>query len=442
MFFSLNNKKIQTELASCQQELTRYQATYQAIDKAMALIEFTPDGQITHANARFLGLMGYSLPELLGQHHRLLCHEEWRASRDYEQFWRRLKQGESFTDNVKRLTHSGATVWLEATYAPILNEAGQVTRVIKLASEITERIVSAQKEKALITAINRSMIVINFTPDGLILDANENFLSAMGYQLSEIQGQHHRMFCLPALAQSEEYRQFWSTLNRGEFNTGLYQRQTRHGQIVWLRATYNPVFDEKGRLAQIVKIANDVTAQVEKNQLESEAARQAYASAQQTNESSVKGNQMVLQSVQMMQAIAHQLDQATQDISALNQQSDLINSIVGTIRGIADQTNLLALNAAIEAARAGELGRGFAVVADEVRSLAGRTSQATEEIVEVVKRNHELALAAVEGMATNRDRADQGVMRIQETGEVIAEIQRQAQQVVEAISQVSRTLQS
>ena len=143
----------------------------------------------------------------------------------------------------------------------------------------------------------------------------------------------------------------------------------------------------------------------------------------------------------MMQQISTQLEQATEHIAALNLQSDQISSIVGTIRSIAEQTNLLALNAAIEAARAGESGRGFAVVADEVRNLALRTSKATEEIVEVVKKNHELTQLAVSGMQVNRQRAEEGVELVQQAGRVIADIQQQAQQVVDAVTDVTRVLQ-
>jgi len=230
-------------------------------------------------------------------------------------------------------------------------------------------------------------------------------------------------------------------LNRGEFVSGLFERRTRTGDVIWLRATYNPVFDGSGKLYQIVKFATDVTTQIRRNQLESEAARQAYASALQTSDSTKHGRQVVNESAQMMLTIASQLQQAAAAITALNQQSDRISNIVGTIRSIADQTNLLALNAAIEAARAGEFGRGFAVVADEVRSLALRTSQATEEIVEVVKHNQQLTQAVVAGMEANQQQAEQGVARVQQADQVIADIQQQALSVVEAVSHVTQSLQ-
>jgi len=142
-----------------------------------------------------------------------------------------------------------------------------------------------------------------------------------------------------------------------------------------------------------------------------------------------------------MQRIARQMQEASEGIEALDKQSQLISTIMQTIRGIAEQTNLLALNAAIEAARAGDQGRGFAVVADEVRQLAGRTSQATEEIVDVVQRNQSLAQQAVSSMASSRQQAEQGLNLANEAGTVIVEIQEGAKQVVQAVEQFANQLQ-
>ncbi|UVE19789.1 methyl-accepting chemotaxis protein [Pseudomonas sp. LS44] len=185
----------------------------------------------------------------------------------------------------------------------------------------------------------------------------------------------------------------------------------------------------------MVKFASDITSQVERREAEAAAATLAFDIARETDQSAIKGAGTVDEAVQVVRGIADELSQVGGQIGALREQSERISSIVQVIRGIAEQTNLLALNAAIEAARAGEQGRGFAVVADEVRNLAARTSQATVEINEVVRLNHELAQQAVSGMDGGKLKAEQGVHLVNKAGEVMQEIREEAQRVVDAIEQ-------
>jgi len=323
----------------------------------------------------------------------------------------------------------------------VRNAQGQVSKVIKLAADITARMHAEHQHESYLNAINRSTAVVEFNLAGEVQHANENFLATMGYRLEEIRGKHHRQFCDREEASSEGYRRFWQRLNRGEFISDLFKRVSKSGRVVWLRATYNPLYDAAGRFYGVVKFASDVTAQIEHREAESAAAQLAFDIAQETDASAIKGSETVEQTVQVVRGIADELARVASNIEALSTQSERISSIVQVIRGIAEQTNLLALNAAIEAARAGEQGRGFAVVADEVRNLAARTSQATVEINEVVRLNHELALKAVEGMDGSKQRAEEGVLLASKAGEVMLEIRDEAQRVVDAIGQFTQAMQ-
>ena len=435
------NSHLKQTLAHCQLQLADASATLAALDRSMALIEFQPDGTILNANSNFLSLMGYTLAEVRGQHHRLFCEPGQSSSREYSEFWRRLASGEFVSERFLRRDKQGREIWLEGSYNPVLSASGRVEKVVKIAADISAQVRMEQEQNSLINAINRSMAMIEFNLQGEVLTANDNFLSTMGYRLEDIRGKHHRLFCNREEADSAGYKNFWAQLNRGEYVSGRFQRVGRNGQPIWLRATYNPVFDSNGKLYKVVKFATDVTEQVQHQEAESRAARIAYDTALQTDATAQQGAQVVQHTVEVMQGIAGELNRAAEGISAVSEQSEMISSIVQTIRGIAEQTNLLALNAAIEAARAGEQGRGFAVVADEVRSLAGRTSQATVEIVEVVRRNHELAQGAVNSMDASKDKAEQGVRLANEAGAVILEIQEGARRVVDAISQFTATLE-
>ncbi|HCF3404062.1 TPA: PAS domain-containing methyl-accepting chemotaxis protein [Pseudomonas aeruginosa] len=403
-----------------------------AIGQNVATIRFTPDGQILSANPLFLAAVGYSADELVGKHHRIFCDEDYQASAAYVRFWKELASGAPQRGVFKRLRRDGTPVWLEATYFPVKNAEGAVVEVLKIAADVTRNHSELLLLNAINDAIRQSMAVIEFTPDGEILDANENFLRLFGYSLKSLKGQHHRMLCF-----DEFYREnpdFWARLRHGEFSRGHFERRSAAGERVHIEATYNPVKDSSGRIIKVIKFAIDVTEQVNRNEEVRRAAELSFSTAEETAQISTRGIDSLDQSVALSAKTLSMVNTAVGLISQLTHQTKDIENIVTTIQSVAEQTNLLALNAAIEAARAGDMGRGFAVVADEVRQLAARTSGATVEIKNVVTENVKLTQQINHNMQTIESSAQENNNQITTVAGIMQEISKGAEHVARVVS--------
>ncbi len=231
-----------------------------ALQRAQAVIEFELDGTIITANDNFLQLMGYALDEIKGQKHHIFTEPAYASSPAYAEFWDSLRGGEVQSAQYKRIAKGGREVWIEGSYNPILGPDGQPYKIVKFAIDITEQKLRNTDYEGQIDAIGKSQAVIAFTPEGEILTANDNFLAALGYSLAEIKGKHHSLFVEPGYASSAEYKAFWDTLGRGEYQTAEYKRIGKNGREVWIQASYNPIIDEAGRVLKVVKYATDITA--------------------------------------------------------------------------------------------------------------------------------------------------------------------------------------
>ena len=236
-------------------------AQIEAISKSQAVIEFNLDGTIVTANENFLKTLGYSLSEIQGKHHSMFVEPAMRDSAAYREFWANLNRGQYQAAAFKRIGKGGKEVWIQASYNPMLDRNGKVYRVIKFATDITAEKLASMEDAGMIAAIGRAQAVIAFNLDGTVVTANENFLKTLGYSLGEIQGKHHSMFVEPATRDSAAYREFWASLNRGEYQAAEYKRIGKGGKEVWILASYNPILDEKGKPFKVVKFATDVTQQ-------------------------------------------------------------------------------------------------------------------------------------------------------------------------------------
>lgn len=242
-----------------QTQLLLNQGMLDALDRSQAIIQFRSDGTIVRANDNFLKTTGYSLDEIVGKHHSIFMDESDKNSAEYKQFWLDLADGRFQSGQYRRINKRGEEIWLQASYNPIVNTAGKVTGVVKYAMDITEQSLKNADYAGQIEAIHKSQAVIEFNLDGTIRDANQNFLKTVGYSLDDIQGRHHRMFVEHDYANSDEYRQFWSKLESGKHFSGEFKRIGNHGKVIWIQASYNPIFDTNGKPFKVVKYATDIT---------------------------------------------------------------------------------------------------------------------------------------------------------------------------------------
>ena len=241
------------------------QAQAIAISKSQAVIEFETDGTIIAANKNFLDALGYRLDEIKGKHHSMFVAPEIRESAEYRAFWANLNRGEYQAGEYKRIGKGGKEVWIQASYNPILDSSGKPDKVIKFASDVTAQKIHSMGDAGKIAAIGRAQAVIEFNLDGTIVTANENFLSALGYSLAEIERKHHSMFVAPEERDGSAYREFWASLSRGDLKSGEFKRLGKGGKEVWILASYNPILDEAGKPFKVVKFATDITEQKLRN---------------------------------------------------------------------------------------------------------------------------------------------------------------------------------
>ncbi|MBB96646.1 MAG: chemotaxis protein [Rhodobacteraceae bacterium] len=406
-----------------------YESMAKAIQRAQAVIEFELDGTILSANENFLGLMGYSAEEVVGKHHRIFCTPEFAKSEQYRNLWETLGRGEFVAGEFERVTRAGQEVFIQASYNPIFDVDGRPIKVIKFATDVTDQRKRNAEFESKYNAIDQAQAVIEFDLDGNILAANENFLRVTGYSMRELRGQHHSMLCGDDLVKSQEYRDFWIDLRKGEEKGGRFRRIAKFGREFWIQATYAPLFDMHGRPVGVIKYAYDVTSQVqlenlirEKSEAMREMVRLLEASIQQIGEATDSTMAVSQDTKAAASGGFDELNRAIEVIDLIDKSSKDVTEMARVISDIANQTNLLAFNAAIEAARAGEYGVGFSVVADEVRKLAERSSNAAMEITRLVNESGSQVALGKDRSNSARAAFERIVDSVQDTGGAVTKI--------------------
>ncbi len=435
MMNALMRTSHKSEIDQLKRELIDYKGQVEAIGRSQAVIEFNMDGTIINANENFLSAMGYRLDEIQGQHHSMFVDRDTANSNEYKEFWASLNLGEFSSKQFKRITKSGNEIWIQASYNPIFDENGQPYKVVKYATDVTQRKFENLNNSSKIDAIYRSQAVIEFNLDGTIITANDNFLGAMGYQLNEIKGKHHRMFVDQETANSNEYREFWASLNAGEYQAGEFMRVAKGGNEIWIQASYNPVLDLDGNPYKVIKFASDITQQkqmqISVESILKEVSSVMLSLAEGNTDQRVDGNyvgqfdklknvvnsycekisDIVLQireSSQLVNAGAEEISRGNLDLSrrtesqaaSLEETSASMEQMTSTVKQNADnakEANQLAIDARDQASTGGDVVNKAISAMHEINQSSNKISDIIGVIDEIAFQTNLLALnAAVE----------------------------------------------
>ncbi len=230
-----------------------------ALDNVFLQVQCRTDGKITSVNSAFLERFGYKEDELLGEYYDKLVWPEYALSAPYKEFWSKLAVGTAISDRVSRFAKDGSRVWLEMNAVPVLDASRKVSHILFLFTDVSTEMQKSVDEAVKLQAIERTLAVIEFKPDGTIVRANSGFLKVMGYSKEEVEGKHHSIFVDPSYAKSTNYAEFWEHLKLSEPHVGEFTRYTKSGRPVYLNATYNPITDRRGRVVKVVKYATETT---------------------------------------------------------------------------------------------------------------------------------------------------------------------------------------
>lgn len=421
--------KFLTDVTAQQRQLNEVVEKFTAFEKTVGVVEMNLDGTISVANNLFAEISEYPTRELVGKNFKDIVHSEFKGSEEYSSLWRSLQAGEGTRGEHLYVSKSGRELWLRCAYTPIRDDFGRTFKVVLTASDVTEEKVKALENNAKLTGVSRAQAVIEFSPDGTVIDANRNFLDAMGYELEEVQGKHHRMFCDQTYTESDSYREFWRTLRAGERHTGRFRRFGRGNREIFIQASYFPVIDTRGKVFKVVKFATDVTKEV---RLEEETKRAAEDLRLKVG--------VLLEVVKRAASGDLTAEARISDDGAIGQLAEGLNTMITALRAIVSQ---VISSTGVISKGANEIASGSSSVAAEAQSLGATLEEMTASVQVLtasIGSNAKNARQA-EGLAHSaRDAANDGYKAISESISAMQQIMTSSEQIrdiVEVIREIA-----
>ncbi|PKR89530.1 hypothetical protein CXZ10_09155 [Pleomorphomonas diazotrophica] len=399
-------------------ELTaNYKGQADAIRLSQSVLELALDGSVIDANDIFCRIFGYTIDEIRGKPVSMFADAAVRESAEYKLMWEGLQRGEHVTGQYKRIAKGGREVWLEVSFNPIIGLDGKPFKIVQIATDVTAQRLQSADFEGQIAAISKAQGIIEFSLDGKILSANENFLNMLGYTLAEVRGQHHSILVDPAYRASVDYRMFWEKLGRGEYDTNQYKRIGKGGREIWIQASYNPILDMNGKPFKVVEYATDVTEQVRS----AEALQAAVRESKEVIEAA-RGNDLTRRVP---------LDGKTGEIASL---CEGINTLLDTMSTVV--ADMMEAATTISNAVA-EISSGTTDLSQRTEQQASNleeTAASMEEMAATVKQNSDNAQQANHLAASARGTATDGGEVVGKAVEAMSRIETSSQKISDIIS--------